>query len=130
MPGISCVKVSHPVPLWRAEGRVHLVVIAAMCVLPESAILYLLTQLPWKLPVKLEMAVDQGGAYMMMVGLLSLFLTPVAVGVGAWSICKSKIERRVKVAIAWILGAQVATVLVLLAMTIVGGMGSGGRLPH
>ena len=46
-------------------------------------------------------------------------------GVGAWSIFKSKIERRVKVAIAWILGAQIATVQMVFGMAIVGGAGSG-----
>ena len=126
----SSATLSAPLPLWRAEGRVHLLAIAAMCLLPAATMLYLLTQLPWKLPIRIEMAMDYVGACMLMVGLLSFLLTPVSVGVGAWFICRSRIERRVKIAIAWIVCAQVATVLIILEMAIFGGMGSGGRLPH
>ena len=67
---------------------------------------------------------------MLLAGLLSFALTPVTVGIGAWSIFKSKIDRRIRVVIACFLLAQVATALSLLAMAFVGGIGSGGRLPH
>ncbi len=108
----------------------RLVVIGAMCILPFAAVLTILQGLPWSLPRWIDSAVNDVGGWMLLAGLLSFALTPVTVGIGAWSIFKSKIDRRIRVVIACFVLAQVATALSLLAMAFVGGIGSGGRLPH
>lgn len=63
---------------------------------------------------------------MLLAGLLSFAVTPVTIAVGAWSIFKSKIDKRIKVIMAWFLLAQLATALILLVMLFM----AGGRLPH
>ena len=108
----------------------RLLVIGAMCTLPIVAVFCLFQGLPWSLPHPIHSVMNDVGSWMLLPGLLSFVLTPISVGLGTWSIFKSKIDRRIKVIIACFVLAQAATALSLLAMAIVGGSGSGGRLPH
>ena len=108
----------------------RLVVIGAMCILPFAAVFTVLQGLPWHLPHSIHTAVNDVGQWALLAGLLSFGLTPVTVGIGAWSIFKSKIDSRIRVMIACFVLAQVATALSLLVMAFVGGIESGGRLPH
>ena len=118
-------KASDQVPLWRAAGSVRLLVIGLMCIFPIAAIFMILqASLPW--PQWLDkILIDLAGS-MLLAAIASLLLTPVAMVAGLWSIFKSNIDKRIKVAIACFLIAQMTAVLVLLAALWM----TGGRLPH
>jgi hypothetical protein len=126
MPVLTSHTPSHPPPLWQTEGSLRLLVIGAMCILPIAAVSNLIQGLPWRFPNWVELALTGLNGWMLLAGLLSFALTPVTIAVGAWSIFKSKIDKRIKVIMAWFLLAQLATALILLVMLFM----AGGRLPH
>ena len=120
-------KVWSQPPFWRAAGFVRLLVIGAMCILPIAVIFNILNgSLPWRLPQKLEASLNDWAGSLLLAGIASFLFTPVAVVAGLWSIFKSTIDRRVKIAIACFLIAQMTTVLGLLAALWM----TGGRIPH
>ena len=114
------------VPLWRAEGRVHLLVIGAMCALPVSILIVLLQGLPWTPPHFITAPLTDLGGLAMLIGAASLLLTPVTLIVGIWSIFRMKLDSRIKKAIAAFLTAQLVAAFTLLGALYL----SGGRLPH
>jgi len=98
-----------------------------MCILPIAVIFNILNgSLPWRLPQKLEASLNDWAGSLLLAGIASFLFTPVAVVAGLWSIFKSTIDRRVKIAIACFLIAQMTTVLGLLAALWM----TGGRIPH
>lgn len=115
-------------PLWRAEGHVRLLVIVALCMLPVAAPLVLVSGL--SLPRSIDSTVTYLSVWMLAPAFLSFVLTPITVIYGVWSVFKSKIDRRIKILIAVCVLAQSLTAISLVIMLFVGGINSGGRLPH
>ena len=112
------------VPTRRAQERIHLLMIGAMCALSLSAMYMILgARTSWHLPERLVMG---AGNWIVLAGLLSLALTPVTLIAGTWSVVKDKLDRRVRAAMVWFFVLQLAATVALVIALILG----GGRLPR
>lgn len=113
-------------PFWEAEGRFHLLIVAGMCTLPLAMLFVILQGLPLGLPQWMDAVAIDLSVWMLLFGVSSFLLTPVALIVGGWSILRGHVDRRIKRSIAGILIAQIAAALSLLIALFM----TGGRLPH
>jgi DNA-binding winged helix-turn-helix (wHTH) protein len=114
---------SEALPIRWTPVRVYLPVIAVLCVVAAAAYSILTVSASRDLRGWIGMG---GSNWILFVGALSFGLTPITVIAGIWSAFKDKVDRRIRASIAWLLVAQLATAVALLAKLIL----SGGRVPH